>query len=104
MDGSTPSADTPLVVDRRDKHRYEVHVGDEVCGFADYRVEGEVVVLPHTVVDPACRGRGLAAILVRYALDDIVASGRKVVPACSYVAGFIKRHPDYEAAVADTRT
>jgi uncharacterized protein len=99
-----PSAETPVVIDQAELHRYEIHVDGESYGFADYRVEGDVVVLPHTVVDPARRGQGLAAILIRHALDDIVASGRTVIPACSYVAAYIERHPEYRAAVADMRT
>jgi predicted GNAT family acetyltransferase len=99
-----PSDDIPVVVDRADRRRYELQIDGQTCGFADYRIEGDVVILPHTVVDPARRGQGLAAILIRHALDDIVANGRSVVPACSYVAAFIERHPEYQAAIADTRT
>jgi predicted GNAT family acetyltransferase len=99
-----PSADAPIVVDNPALSRYELHLGGETCGFADYRVEGDVVTLPHTVVDPAHRGQGLAAILIRHALDDIVSAGRTVVPVCSYVAAYIERHPEYRAAIADTRT
>ncbi|MEJ1974628.1 MAG: GNAT family N-acetyltransferase [Lacunisphaera sp.] len=47
-----------------------------------------------------CRGRGIAEQLVRVALDDARAAGRKVVPACSYVAVFIKRHREYQELLA----
>lgn len=80
--------------------RYELHVDGERVAFADFHVEGDRVVLPHTVVQPAHRGRGLAAELVAAALDDIRASGRQVVPSCWYVAEFIDAHPDYRDLLA----
>jgi predicted GNAT family acetyltransferase len=75
--------------------RYELLVDGERVGVADFVVEGDRVVLPHTVVDPSQRGRGLAAVLVRHALDDVRRDGRTVVPSCWYVADFIDAHPEY---------
>jgi len=47
----------------------------------------------HTGVPAAIGGRGVAAALVRAALDHARGEGLKVVPACSYVAAYFKRHP-----------
>jgi predicted GNAT family acetyltransferase len=52
-------------------------------------------VFTHTVVPPELRGRGIAEALVRAALADARAAGRKVVPACSYVARFMERHREF---------
>lgn len=81
--------------------RYELHVDGERVAIADFTLRGDVVVLPHTVVDPARRGQGLGAVLVAEALDDIRASGRTVVPSCWYVAEFIDSHPAYGDLLAD---
>ncbi|HSL59903.1 MAG TPA: GNAT family N-acetyltransferase [Acidimicrobiales bacterium] len=78
-----------------DRSRYELLVDGEPVGVCDYRTEGERVVLPHTVIDPALRGRGLGAVLVAAALDDIRGTGRTVVPTCWFVADFIAEHPEY---------
>ena len=79
-----------------DRSRYElVADGDEVVGYADYRDDGQRVVLPHTVIDPSMRGRGLGDVLVRGALDDLRSDDRTVVPACWFVAEFIERNADY---------
>ena len=75
--------------------RYELAIDDEVVGIADYRVVGEVVVLPHTEIDRSRRGQGLGAQLVQYALDDVRATNRRVEPQCWYVAEFIAAHPEY---------
>lgn len=75
--------------------RYEARAGDRVVGVADYRAIGDVVVMPHTEVDPSMRGTGLAGRLVRFALDDIRAQGLRVDPQCWYVAEYLDRHPEY---------
>ena len=77
-----------------EQRRYELEVDGRLVGIADYVVDGDVVVLPHTEIDRAHRGRGLGAILVQGALDDVRAQGRAVVPACWYVREYIDGHPD----------
>ena len=75
--------------------RYEISVDGAVVGVADYRVTGDRVVFAHTEIEPPMRGRGFAATLVQYALDDVRGTGRSVVPSCGYVARFIDEHPEY---------
>lgn len=73
---------------------------DGVQAELDYECSAGVMRLTHTGVPSAIGGRGVAAELVRTALEHARAEGLKVVPACSYVAGYIKRHPEYEDLVA----
>lgn len=80
--------------------RYEILLDGEPVGYAEAEDDGAQVVLPHTEVQPRFQGRGLAAVLVGYALEDIRTQGRSVVPACSYVRHFIDRHPEYADLVA----
>jgi predicted GNAT family acetyltransferase len=84
-----------------ERSRYELTVDGVAVGFADFVIEGDRVVVPHTVIDPARRGQGLAAVLVGAALDDIRSSGRTVVPTCWYVAEFIEAHHAYRDLLAD---
>jgi hypothetical protein len=63
-------------------------------GLADYRRDGDVVILPHTEIDAARRGQGLGDVLVRGVLDHVRATGAKVVPACWFVADYVERHPE----------
>jgi predicted GNAT family acetyltransferase len=76
-----------------DARRYELVIDDELVGIADYSVNGSVVVLPHTEIEPSQRGRGLGAVLVKGVLDDVRAQGRTVVPTCWYVRDYIREHP-----------
>ncbi len=89
-----------VVREATERSRYELVVEGEVAGYADYRDDGDVVVLPHTVIDPSRRGEGLGAVLVAGVLDDLRGRARLVVPSCWYVAEFIDGHPDYADLVA----
>lgn len=80
--------------------RYELVLDNRVVGIADYRVKGEAVLFPHTEVLPQLQGRGLGAVLVQGALDDVRTTGRSVVPHCWYVAAFIDDHPEYADLLA----
>jgi predicted GNAT family acetyltransferase len=73
--------------------------GDEV-GELDFHHRGDVRVLPHVGVRPAYEGRGLAAQLVRRALDDARDEGVLVDPVCPYVAAYLRRHPDDQDLIA----
>ena len=83
-----------------DRDRYEIFVDDRLVGLTEYHLEGGALVFPHTEIDPAMRGRGLGAELVRGALDDVRGSGLDVVPRCWFVAEFIDKHPEYEDLLA----
>ena len=80
--------------------RYELHIDGDLAGVADYSERGDVLVLPHTEINPARRGQGLGAVLVQGALDDIRPTGKKVVPSCWYVAQFIDENPSYKDLLA----
>jgi uncharacterized protein len=82
------------------RSRYELVVEGTVVAIADYRVAGNTVVLPHTEVLRQRRGQGLAARLVRAALDDLRNQGKRVVPACWFVREFIQDNQDYADLVA----
>ena len=74
--------------------RYELDT-DHGRAIAVYRQQGNSRVFTHTEVPPADEGKGIGAALVRAALDDTRAHGFKIVPACSFVVAFVRRHPEY---------
>jgi predicted GNAT family acetyltransferase len=88
------------VRNNRERSRYELLKDDRVIGVAEYYLRDGVLVFPHTEIDPALRGRGLGAILVREALEDVRRTGSSIVPACWFVAEFIDLHPEYGDLVA----
>lgn len=88
-------------VQRNDEgRRYELIVDGQLVGVADYRVDGDDVILPHTEIEAGRRGQGLGAILVQGALDDVRAQGRTVIPTCWYVREYIDAHPSEADLIA----
>lgn len=59
------------------------------------RPDERTMDLHRTFVPPAGRGKGLAGLLVRAALDHASAEGLRIIPTCPYVAGFIEKHDEY---------
>lgn len=76
-------------------HRFSVEVDGLVCEL-DYRVAGTVMTITHTRVPESLAGRGIASLLMTAALDIARARAWKVVPACSYAAAFMLKHPESE--------
>jgi len=78
--------------------RWEAHV-DQHLAVAEYRRRGDTIFFIHTEVPRELEGEGVASKLVKTALDDARAQHLAVVPFCPFVAGYIRRHPDYKALV-----
>lgn len=75
--------------------RFEL-VADGRMAVLEYVDQGnDVLVFTHTFVPPELRGRDIAALLTKFALNDARAQGKKVVPQCSYVAVFMERNKEY---------
>lgn len=83
-----------------DRGRFEILLDGKLVGIADYRDDDGIREFPHTEVDPAVRGEGLAGRLVGEALKDTREAGLKVDPVCPYVATYFHRHPEYKELLA----
>jgi uncharacterized protein len=94
----------PTVTDAPENSRYEIRDGDRLLGVAAYQRRGDQVVFTHTEVQDSTEHSGLGSRLVRGALDDVRSAGRTVVPMCTFVRGWIERHPEYRDLVDADRT
>jgi len=74
--------------------RYELDT-EHGTAIAAYVEKGDRRIFTHTEVPKADEGRGHAARLVGEALADTRRHGFKIVPACSYVVAYVRRHPEY---------
>lgn len=74
--------------------RYTVHFEGNPVGSLSYSMQGEHVSFDSTFVNPMFRNKNLAAILVKTAISDFSAQGKKVIPACSYVERYFELHPE----------
>ena len=79
--------------------RFELDV-EGVTAYVSYHEEGGAVSLDHTLVPEQLGGRGIGSALAKGALELLQTAGRKVIPRCSYIAGYIEKHPEYRNLVA----
>jgi len=75
---------------------YEARVQNRRC-VTEYVMADGRMIFTHTYVPPELRGQGIAEQIVRFALSDARVRGFQVTAACSYVARFIERNPEFKA-------
>jgi hypothetical protein len=77
------------------------HERDGQTSYLSYRLLDEhTVELASTYTPPALRGRGIAARIVKRALEWAEGEGYKVVPTCWFVAEYIERDPEWQRILA----
>ncbi|MFD6062425.1 hypothetical protein C8E05_6097 [Rhodococcus wratislaviensis] len=79
--------------------RFEIYLDGQLAGYADYFERNGARDFHHTVTYPQFRGQGLAAEVVKAALDDTKSRGLTVIPSCSYVEKYIAENPSYAELV-----
>ena len=85
---------TLAVVNNRKRHNFEVEIEGKIA-FTHYRLEPGVITLSHTEVPPEFSGRGIGGVIARAALEHARREGLKVVAKCPFIAGWMRRHPEY---------
>lgn len=76
----------------QDANRYVITVDGEQAGFAEIMESDTHVAFTHTEVDKEHEGQGVASALAREALTDAAGRGKRIIPVCGYMAGYLKRH------------
>ncbi len=86
--------DETLSVRRNDDAgRYEIFVGDVMGGYTEFEIDPHGRLrFPHTLIDHAYRGRGLAGVLVEGAMKDVAARGETVEPICPLVRRWLRKN------------
>lgn len=91
-------ADIPEITDETRGSRF-VTVVDGVEAKLEYERRGDRLVLQHTEVPDEVGGRGIAAALVQFAVEQARRDGATLVPRCPYARGWLEKHPDAAAGV-----
>lgn len=86
---------TVAVADNPAAGRFELTAGGAVAAHAEYQLGKDAVEFKHTEVLPGHEGKGFGSKLAKYALDAVRKRGLRVVPACEFIAGYIRKHPEY---------
>lgn len=86
----------PTVEHFTEESRFETR-GEETIAHLDYSLDGKVMTIRQTYVPPELRGQNIAGLLASAAFEYARSEGLKVVPQCSYIDWYAKRHPEVAA-------
>ena len=76
-------------------HRF-VTQADGHLAYVEYAMGDGRIVITHTIVPGEIGGRGIAAALVKAALEYARDHGLQVEPQCSYADAWMRRHPEFD--------
>lgn len=80
--------------DEKEK-KFFAEAGGSKC-FIIYEMEdANTINLEHTIVPKELGGKGYAAELAEYALKYARENHLKVIPTCSYMIAYLKKHPEH---------
>ncbi|AKA35260.1 MAG: N-acetyltransferase [Muricauda sp.] len=86
------------LIDNTEKKQYEFQVGGHTPKI-EYIKAQDKIYLTHTEVAKALEGKGIGSELVRQVLEDIKKNDLTLIPLCPFVAGYIKKHPEWRELV-----
>jgi uncharacterized protein len=81
------------------RSRFEIEESGEVAYLEFDRDSQGWMTIWHTEVPPAMRGRGVAGELAQTAFEYAKQHHLRVDVICPLAAGFLAKHPEYEALV-----
>lgn len=79
------------ITHNRETCRFEITV-DNITGYVQYQPCNGGIEITHTIVPKPIGGKGIAASLVKEALEYAKENQLKVTPTCSYVKLFFERY------------
>ena len=75
-----------------DKHRYEADDDGKLVGYCEYNLLSDSIMFTHTEVLPGNEGKGVGSFIAKGVLADARERGLFVIPACHFIAGYIRKH------------
>jgi predicted GNAT family acetyltransferase len=73
---------------------------DGSIAFIEYKLVPDKLFLIHTEVPVALEGKGAASAIVQKALQYAKDNNYKIVPICSFVRRYLKKHKEWNDIVA----
>jgi predicted GNAT family acetyltransferase len=74
---------------------YRLRVDGSLAEMTFSRAGERMIIIDHTEVPQALRGRGVGELLVARAVEDAREQGKKIVPLCPFAAAQFRKHPEY---------
>lgn len=77
------------------KGRYVAHLDGAEAEMTYSRAGQAMIIIDHTEVPDAMRGRAVGQALLRRAVEDARAEGRSIIPLCPFAKAQFARTPDW---------
>jgi predicted GNAT family acetyltransferase len=104
---TTAASRTDGTVEREDgpsKGRYRLVVDDAEAEMTYSRVGKSQIIIDHTEVPDALRGRKVGERLVRQAVEDARRDKVVIIPLCPFAKAVIGRHPEWQDVLPTSKT
>ncbi|MGG7578731.1 GNAT family N-acetyltransferase [Rhizobium sp. Nf11,1] len=79
--------------------RYAVDVEGHEAEMTYSRASPKLVIIDHTAVPDALRGKGVGEALALHAVEAARAGGWKIIPLCPFFKAQAQRHPEWQDVV-----
>lgn len=79
--------------------RYSANVDGHEAEMTYSRTSPKLIIIDHTGVPDALRGRGVGQALALHAVEQARASGWKIMPLCPFFRAQAMRHPEWNDVV-----
>lgn len=81
------------------KGRYLASLDGHEAEMTYSRVSPHLVIIDHTDVPDALRGKGVGQALAVHAVEEARAGGWKIIPLCPFMRAQSQRHPEWSDVV-----
>ncbi len=95
----TPELDALPLVNNETSRQFELVVDGQKARI-EYELQKNRMSLTHTEVPAALEGQGVGSAIVEKTLQYIQDNNLKLVPWCSFVKTYVKRHPEWKKLLA----
>jgi len=80
--------------------RYVIAIDDTEAELTFSRASPRLIIIDHTVVPDALRGRGLGQALALRAVEDAREGGWKIIPLCTFFKAQLERHSEWADVIS----
>jgi predicted GNAT family acetyltransferase len=81
--------------DAASKGRWVVDVDGHEAEMTYSRASAALIIIDHTAVPDALRGRGVGPALVQRAVEDARREEFRIIPLCPFARAQFERHPEW---------
>ena len=79
--------------------RYSTVVEGHTGEMTYSRSSPKLIIIDHTLVPDALRGKGVGEEHFHHAIEDARAGGWKIIPLCPFMKAQVMRHPEWQDAI-----